>query len=116
MFGLLNVVARPLGGIISDLLYKRFHNVWVKKMWIHFLGVIAGAFLIAIGALNSHNQNTMFGLIAGFAIFLEGCNGANFSLVPHVNPNANGVVSGMTGATGNLGGEFNIVDPAKSKC
>ena len=104
MFGLLNVVTRPLGGICADLLYKRFPNVWVKKIWIHTLGLITGAFLIAIGRLDPHKTTTMFGLIAGMAIFLEGGNGANFALVPHVLPHANGVVSGMTGATGNFGG------------
>lgn len=100
MFGLLNVVTRPLGGVVSDILYKTYPNVWVKKFWIHFVGVVAGAFMIAIGALDPKNESTMFGLIAGFAFFLEAGNGANFSLVPHVQPSANGVVSGMTGATG----------------
>lgn len=104
MFGLLNVVTRPLGGIIADILYKRFPNVWIKKAWIHFLGIVTGAFLIAIGLIDPMNQSTMFGLIAGMAIFLEAGNGANFALVPHVEPQANGIVSGMTGATGNLGG------------
>lgn len=104
MFGLLNVVYRPLGGIIADLLYKRVPNVWIKKVWMHSLGVITGVFLIVIGVLNPHDQSTMFGLIAGMAFFLEAGNGSNFALVPHVNPHANGVVSGMTGATGNFGG------------
>ncbi|KAK4940969.1 hypothetical protein LTR10_019013 [Elasticomyces elasticus] len=104
MFGLLNVVCRPIGGIVSDLLFRNFHNVWVKKVLLHTLGVLTGVFLIVIGVLNPKDQSTMFGLIAGLAIFLEGGNGANFSLVPHVNPHANGVVSGMTGATGNFGG------------
>ena len=37
-------------------------------------------------------------------------NGANFSLVPHVHPQANGLVSGLTGAAGNLGGViFSII-------
>jgi NNP family nitrate/nitrite transporter-like MFS transporter len=46
----------------------------------------------------------MFGLIAGFAFFLEGGNGINYALVPHVHPYANGIVSGFTGASGNFGG------------
>ncbi|EXJ64176.1 MFS transporter, NNP family, nitrate/nitrite transporter [Cladophialophora yegresii CBS 114405] len=104
MFGLLNVVTRPLGGIIADLLYRQFPNVWIKKIWIHALGVITGVFLIVIGVLDPHDTSTMFGLIAGMAVFLEAGNGANFALVPHVLPHANGVVSGMTGATGNFGG------------
>ncbi|RMD44040.1 hypothetical protein DV735_g1153, partial [Chaetothyriales sp. CBS 134920] len=110
MFGLLNVITRPLGGVIADLIYNYIptrninHKIWAKKLWVHFLGIVAGGFLIAIGVLNPTHPATMFGLIAGFAFFLEGGNGANFALVPHVSPNANGVVSGLTGAVGNLGG------------
>jgi NNP family nitrate/nitrite transporter-like MFS transporter len=54
------------------------------------LGVVSGVILIIIGQLNSHHQNTMFGLIALFAIFLEAGNGANFAMVPHIHPHANG--------------------------
>lgn len=104
MFGLLNVVFRPLGGFVSDILYRRTKSVWAKKAWLHFLSLIAGAFLIAIGVLDSHDQSTMFGLVAGFAFFLEAANGANFSMVPHIWPQNNGVISGVTGAAGNLGG------------
>jgi len=91
MFGLLNIVTRPLGGFIGDLIYKYTKgNLWAKKCWIHFVGVMAGIFIIVIGKLNSHNQDTMFGLVALFAIFLEAGNGANFALVPHIHPHANG--------------------------
>jgi MFS transporter, NNP family, nitrate/nitrite transporter len=96
---------RPLGGIISDLLYKHVStNLWLKKGWIIFVGIISGAFLIAIGLLDPQNETTMFGLIAGMAFFLEAGNGANFALVPHVHPHANGVLSGTVGAMGNFGG------------
>lgn len=105
MFGLLNVVCRPLGGFISDQLYKRTgHSLWAKKMWMHFCALCTGAFLIAIGVLNSKHEATMYGLVAGMAFFLEAGNGANFSLVPHVFPYANGIISGLTGAAGNMGG------------
>ncbi|EKG16909.1 Major facilitator superfamily [Macrophomina phaseolina MS6] len=105
MFGLLNGVFRPLGGLVADYAYHATgRSVWAKKALIHAYGLITGAFLIIIGVLNPHDQNTMFGLIAGMAFFLEGGNGLNFALVPHVHPYANGIVSGVTGAAGNLGG------------
>jgi MFS transporter, NNP family, nitrate/nitrite transporter len=104
MFGLLNVVFRPLGGIVADIIYNKTGSVWSKKIWLHTIGVISGCFLLAIGFVNSHDESTMFGLIAGMAFFMEASNGANFALVPHVSPHANGVVSGVTGAAGNLGG------------
>ncbi len=105
MFGFLNFATRPLGGIVSDLLYKYFgRSLWLKKAWIIVCGVITGVLLIIIGRLDPHHESTMFGLVALMAIFLEAGNGANFSLVPHVHPFANGILSGLTGAGGNLGG------------
>ena len=105
MFGLLNFVCRPLGGLVSDMAYRASgHNLWVKKILIHVYGLIQGAFLVAIGVLNSSSQSTTFGLFAGLAFFLEGGNGMNYSLLPHVHPYANGVVAGFTGAMGNFGG------------
>lgn len=112
MFGLLNIAFRPLGGLLSDRIYKALGGanangqraLWGKKIALHSFGVITGAFLIAIGVLNSYSQSTMFGLVAGMAFFLEAGNGLNYALVPHVHPYANGVVSGFTGAMGNFGG------------
>lgn len=104
MFGLLNVVFRPMGGIVSDIIYKGTRSVWAKKIWLTFLGVGAGAHMIAIGVSNPKSEATMFGLFVGLAVFMEAANGANFSLVPHVYPAANGIVSGTVGAAGNFGG------------
>ncbi|KAF2751091.1 nitrate transporter-like protein [Sporormia fimetaria CBS 119925] len=105
MFGLLNVITRPLGGFVGDLIYKwTNHSLWAKKAWIHFVGVMSGIFLIVIGVLDSKDLSTMIGLIALMAVFMEAGNGANFALVPHVHPFANGILSGVVGASGNLGG------------
>jgi NNP family nitrate/nitrite transporter-like MFS transporter len=104
MFGLLNIFTRPLGGIAADIIYQKTHSLWAKKALIHFTGIVAGAFLIAIGITDSHNHDTLIGLIAAMAVFLEAGNGANYALVPHVFPKNNGIISGMVGATGNMGG------------
>lgn len=104
MFGLLNVFFRPIGGLFADFIYNKTGSVWAKKIWMHSLAILAGVFQIAIGVTNSHSHSTMFGLVAGMAFFLEATNGAIFALVPHIHPYANGIISGVTGATGNLGG------------
>ncbi|PYI06921.1 nitrate transporter CrnA [Aspergillus sclerotiicarbonarius CBS 121057] len=104
MFGLLNIVCRPAGGFLADYLYHTTQSLWSKKILLVFLGVVMGAFQLAIGFTNPKSEATMFGLMAGLAFFLEACNGAIFSLVPHVYPFANGVVSGAVGGMGNLGG------------
>lgn len=95
MFGLLNVVFRPAGGFFADLLYRSTDSVWSKKLLLSFLGVVMGAFELAIGLSNPTREATMFGLVAGLAFFLEACNGANFAVVPHVYPFANGKCFGF---------------------
>ena len=120
MFGFLNFITRPLGGIIGDLLYNFIgRSLWLKKAWILACGIITGILLIIIGRLDPHDQSTMFGLIALMAIFLEAGNGANFALIPHVHPHANGILSGLTGAGGNMGGVifaviFRFMDSGKN--
>lgn len=49
-----------------------------------------GVFCIIIGVLDSHNQATMVGLVVGLAFFMDAANGANFAVVPHIFPAANG--------------------------
>ncbi|KAG2415262.1 nitrate transporter [Aspergillus terreus] len=104
MFGLLNVIFRPAGGFIADILYRHTDSVWSKKIFLSFLGVVMGAFQVAMGLTNPKTEATMFGLTAGMAFFLEAANGANFAVVPHVYPFANGIVSGAVGGMGNFGG------------
>lgn len=106
MFGFLNFITRPLGGVIADVLYNMpgGRGLWLKKVWMHVCGILTGILLIIVGQTDSHDLATFNGLMALMAIFLEAGNGANFALVPHVHPQANGVVSGFTGGMGNLGG------------
>lgn len=110
IFGFLNFVTRPVGGVIADLLYNMSgRNLWTKKAWITAAGLLSGALLIVVGQIDPSEANgrdigTMVGLVTIAAIFIEAGNGANFALVPHVHPSANGVLSGCTGGGGNLGG------------
>ncbi|KAL8952531.1 MAG: hypothetical protein Q9222_001561 [Ikaeria aurantiellina] len=90
MFGLLNAVFRPAGGIISDVIYRYTKSLWAKKMLIHFFGFSLGIFLVLIGIDDPRSKPMMFGLMTGLAFFEEAGNGACFSLVPHVRPTSNG--------------------------
>ena len=92
MFGLLNAVFRPLGGIISDLLYRTTGSLWAKKILMHSLGVIMGGFMLIIGLMNPHSKAMMMGLVTGLAFFEEAGNGSVFALVPHVHPTSNGML------------------------
>jgi NNP family nitrate/nitrite transporter-like MFS transporter len=104
MFGLFNIVFRPLGGVASDYAYRNF-GPWGKKVLLHVYVTMAGIFMLIIGLTNPHSRPALVGLVTGgVGFFLEGANGLNYSLVPHVHPHANGLVSGVVGASGNLGG------------
>ncbi|KAK3902206.1 putative nitrate transporter [Staphylotrichum tortipilum] len=105
VFGFLDFATRPLGGVVSDLLYKYSGgNLWFKKGWVVLCGLLAGTLLIILGQVRPGDESVVFGLVALVAVFLQAGNGANFALVPHVHPQANGILSGLTGAGGNLGG------------
>lgn len=90
MFGLLNAIFRPAGGIMSDLVYRYTGSLWAKKILMHSLAIMAGIFIVIIGVKDSHSEAMMFGLMTGLAFFTEAANGSCFSLVPHVRPTSNG--------------------------
>ena len=90
MYGLFNAVFRPMGGMISDLIYRGTKSLWAKKILMHSLAIIMGCFMLAIGFINPHHKSMMFGLMTGLAFFEEAGNGSVFSLLPHVHPTSNG--------------------------
>ena len=54
--GLLNIVTRPLGGYIGDVLF-RFYGTRGKKAWIIISGLIMGASFLAGGLyLENHRS------------------------------------------------------------
>ncbi|KAL4785306.1 major facilitator superfamily domain-containing protein [Aspergillus varians] len=104
MFGLVNVAFRPMGGFVADVVYAYTDSVWAKKIWLVALGFLTAGSAILIGFLDPHRESLMFGLVVLMAFFIAASNGANFAIVPHVHPSANGIVSGIVGGMGNLGG------------
>ena len=60
--------------------------------------------LIIIGFVSNIEIHSLIAAIAVAAIFTEAGNGEIFAVVPHVHPSNNGIVSGLTGASGNHGG------------
>ena len=90
MFGLMNFFSRPLGGIISDAIYRRTGSLWGRKAWIHVVGILAGIFACVVGFTDPTSKARLFGLMVGVGFFCEAGNGAVFALVPHVHPTSNG--------------------------
>ncbi|CDR35887.1 RHTO0S01e09428g1_1 [Rhodotorula toruloides] len=113
LFGLLNVVARPFGGLMADVWYRTLgeqRGLHAKKFWMSALCVLGGAFALLVGLLNPNSPAILILLASLLAISIEAGNGAVYAVVPHVNPHINGLMGGITGASGNLGGiAFSVI-------
>jgi len=99
-FGMMNIFARALGGIVSD----RFHQRW----GLRGRALLLCATICAEGlALMLFSQMKVLPLaIAAMmltGLFIKMSNGATYSLVPFVNKKALGAVAGIVGAGGNVG-------------
>jgi NNP family nitrate/nitrite transporter-like MFS transporter len=121
-FAFVNLVARPLGGYISDKMTNR-----KRTMLIYMGGIVLGFFLMAqIGVWGDgvdsdglRNIVPMFDtvwwlviavVITIFAsIFVQGAEGATFAIIPMVNKRMTGQIAGMAGAYGNVGAVVYLV-------
>ncbi|OSX68190.1 hypothetical protein POSPLADRAFT_1043315 [Postia placenta MAD-698-R-SB12] len=107
IYGLMNTWSRPLGGYLGDLIYRRY-GVTGKKYLTLALGALAGFMSLGLGLYIDRGEKPSLAVVIVMfvimGIFMQAANGANFSLVPHCNPNSNGFMTGIVGAVGNLGG------------
>ncbi len=114
-FAFMNLVARPLGGLISDKMGSR-----KKTMLLYMSGITVGFFLMALiakyGPVGSDGEvtllpqyNTITWLIVSVAItmfasfFVQGAEGATFAMIPSIKKEMTGRIAGMAGAFGNVG-------------
>lgn len=113
-FAFMNLVARPLGGLLSDKLKSR-----KKTMLIYMAGITIGFFLMALipkygpvvdGELTLLPQYTTVSwliisvIITMFAsFFVQGAEGATFAMIPAIKKEMTGRIAGMAGAYGNVG-------------
>lgn len=99
-FGMMNLFARALGGIVSD----RFGLRWGLRGRAMLLGatiLCEGLGLILFSRMTILPAAVAAMMLAG--LFVKMSNGATYSLVPFVNKKAIGAVAGIVGAGGNLG-------------
>jgi MFS transporter, NNP family, nitrate/nitrite transporter len=114
-FAFMNLVARPLGGLLSDKMGSR-----KKTMLLYMLGITIGFFLMATiakyGPMGGDGEvtllprfNTMFWLVISVIItmfasfFVQGAEGATFAMIPSIKKEMTGRIAGMAGAFGNVG-------------
>ncbi|RHW20398.1 MFS transporter [Pseudomonas jilinensis] len=96
-FAFVNLVARPMGGLVSDRLGNR-----------RFV-MLAYMFGIGVGFLMMGLMNEKWPLLVAVAVtvacsvFVQGAEGATFGIIPSIKRRITGQISGMAGAYGNVG-------------
>ncbi len=120
-FAFVNLVARPLGGYLSDKMSNR-----KRTMLIYMVGIAIGFFLMANigkwGPVDETGATTIVPMFEGVwwlvvsvlitiiaSVFVQGAEGATFAIIPMINNKMTGQIAGMAGAYGNVGAVFYLV-------
>jgi NNP family nitrate/nitrite transporter-like MFS transporter len=100
MFGLMNLFARALGGMVSDY---AFHKWGMRgRLWTLFITLLGEGIMLFIFSSVTGVESAIVVLIF-FSIFTQASEGATFAVVPFVNSSNIGTVAGIVGAGGNIG-------------
>lgn len=99
-FGLMNIFARSLGGIVSD----KFNLRWGLRGRVMFLATVLAAEGIGL-MIFSRMVSLPLAVVSliAFSLFVQASEGATFAIVPFVKKRALGSVAGIVGAGGNVG-------------
>ncbi|NOQ72851.1 MAG: MFS transporter [Crocinitomix sp.] len=115
-FAVINLIARPLGGYLSDKMNNR-----KKTMLVYMIGISIGFFLMGLiskysGSFTPDGDPILVPMYNGtwwlvvsvmitmFAsLFVQGAEGATFAMIPSIKKEMTGRIAGMAGAYGNVG-------------
>ena len=100
MFGLMNLFARALGGLFSDLLLK--YLGLSGRLLAHFICLTGEGIMLIVFSQMTTIPNAI-GTMIVFSLFVQMSEGSTFAMVPYVNPRRVGVIAGFIGAGGNAG-------------
>ncbi|XP_045170235.1 uncharacterized protein LOC123532740 [Mercenaria mercenaria] len=118
LFGLMNLFARALGGIFSDLLRKYLQIP--GRLLAHIICMTGeGVMLIVFSRLET--IPTAVAAMIVFSLFVQMSEGSTFAIVPYIHPRRVGLIAGFIGAGGNAGAMIwntlwlNLVDTDPSR-
>ncbi|MGO2241063.1 MAG: NarK family nitrate/nitrite MFS transporter [Halomonas sp.] len=100
LFGLMNIFARTLGGVFSDLFAKQ-NGLKGRVHWLFIALICEGIALVVFSQM--HVLSLAIGIMLVFSLFVQMAEGATFGVVPFINKKALGAVAGIVGAGGNVG-------------
>ena len=100
LFGLMNLFARALGGIFSDIMRKHFGLP--GRLFAHFV-CLGGEGVMLIIFSRMDTIPSAIGTMVVFSLFVQMSEGTTFAIVPYVHLRWVGIVAGLIGAGGNAG-------------
>lgn len=115
-FAVINLIARPLGGYLSDKMGNR-----KKTMLFYMFGIAIGFALMGFiskysGNFTADGEAILIPMFSGnwwlvtsviitmfCSMFVQGAEGATFAMIPSIKKEYTGKIAGMAGAYGNVG-------------
>ncbi|KAL3892315.1 hypothetical protein ACJMK2_004531 [Sinanodonta woodiana] len=98
MFGLMNLFARALGGVFSDILRKFF--ALPGRLLAHLVCLVGEGVMLIVFSQMTTIPFAMLVMIV-FSLFVQMSEGTTFALVPYLHPRYIGIISGLIGGGGN---------------
>lgn len=100
LFGLMNIFARTLGGFFGDRLGRKW-GLNGRVRWLCVALLCEGIALLCFSQM--HILPLAITAMIIFSLFTQMSEGATYSVVPFINKQSVGLISGIVGAGGNVG-------------